>query len=140
MIAKHFTPFLPKKSTTLPNFEAEDHLPPHAVWLNMSARVGSTSDNRLGGWYSYRASKAALNMLVRTAAIELSRTRPLSLCVALHPGTVDTALSKPFQRGVPASRLFSPDHAARHLVQVIDALPVSPSGRCFAWDGQVIEP
>ena len=111
-----------------------------AVTAVLSARVGSISDNRLGGWYSYRASKAALNMLVRTAAIDLARTRAQALCVALHPGTVDTGMSRPFQRGVPSDRLFSPAQAAGHLLQLIETLPASASGRCFAWDGREIAP
>jgi NAD(P)-dependent dehydrogenase (short-subunit alcohol dehydrogenase family) len=107
-----------------------------AVFAALSARVGSIEDNRLGGWYSYRATKAALHMLVRTFAIELARRNPTALCVALHPGTVDTALSAPFQSGVPDGRLFKPRQAAEHLLHVIDGLDASASGNAFAWDGQ----
>ena len=107
-----------------------------AVFAALSARVGSIEDNRLGGWYSYRATKAALHMLVRTCAIELARRNPTALCVALHPGTVDTALSRPFQSSVPDGRLFKPRQAAEHLLHVIDSLDASASGRAFAWDGQ----
>jgi NAD(P)-dependent dehydrogenase (short-subunit alcohol dehydrogenase family) len=107
-----------------------------AVFAALSARVGSIEDNRLGGWYAYRATKAALHMLMRTSAIELARRNPTAVCVALHPGTVDTALSRPFQSGVPAGRLFSPRQAAEHLLRVIDSLDASASGRAFAWDGQ----
>lgn len=107
-----------------------------AVFAALSARVGSIEDNRLGGWYSYRAAKAALHMLIRTSAIELARRNPTALCVALHPGTVDTALSRPFQSGVPADRLFRPRQAAEYLLRVIDSLDASASGRAFAWDGQ----
>ena len=106
----------------------------------LSARVGSISDNRSGGWYGYRASKAALNMVVRCAAIELGRTRPNAVCVALHPGTVDTPLSEPFQRGVSAERLFTPAYAAQRLLSVLDGLTPRESGRCFAWDGSEIQP
>ena len=106
----------------------------------ISARVGSISDNRLGGWYGYRASKAALNQIVRTAAIELARIRPQAVCVALHPGTVDTDLSKPFQRGVPPEKLFTPAHSAGRLLAVLDALTPAQSGRIFAWDGAEIAP
>jgi NAD(P)-dependent dehydrogenase (short-subunit alcohol dehydrogenase family) len=106
----------------------------------LSARVGSISDNRSGGWYGYRASKAALNQIVRTAAIELARTHPQLRCVALHPGTVDTGLSRPFQARVPADRLFTPDHAADRLLAVLDGLSPAESGRCFAWDGTQIAP
>lgn len=107
-----------------------------AVFAALSARVGSIGDNRLGGWHSYRASKAALHMLTRTFAIELARRNPTALCIALHPGTVDTSLSRPFQSGVPAGQLFTPSHAAQCLLQVIDTLDVSASGNAFAWDGQ----
>lgn len=106
----------------------------------ISARVGSISDNRLGGWYGYRASKAALNQIVRTAAIELARSRPRATCVALHPGTVDTGLSKPFQRGVPAEKLFTPDYSAERLLAVLDGLTPAQTGRIFAWDGSEIAP
>jgi NAD(P)-dependent dehydrogenase (short-subunit alcohol dehydrogenase family) len=126
LIAKHFLPLL--------------HISKPTVFAALSARVGSVSDNRLGGWYGYRASKAALNMMIKTLAIELARTRPLSLCVALHPGTVDTPLSKPFQRGVAADRLFSPSASAAHLLSVISNLRHADSGGCFAWDGSKIEP
>ncbi|WP_419816479.1 SDR family NAD(P)-dependent oxidoreductase [Glacieibacterium sp.] len=102
----------------------------------LSARVGSIEDNRLGGWHGYRASKAALNQLVRTLAIEHARSHPLGLCMALHPGTVDTALSKPFQRS--ARTLFTPVDAAVRLLTVLDTLAPPDSGRLFAWDGQPI--
>jgi len=104
----------------------------------LSARVGSIEDNRLGGWHAYRASKAALNMLVRTFAVELRQRNPLALCVALHPGTVDTALSKPFQSGVDPAKLFTPTHSARALLGVLDRLTPADSGRLWAWDGQPI--
>ena len=109
------------------------------VFAVISARVGSIGDNRLGGWHSYRASKAALNMLVRNWAIELARVRPGAIAVALHPGTVDTGLSQPFQRGVPQDKLFTPEKSATHLLEVIDGLGSTDSGGFFAWDGQPIE-
>ncbi|PHY12702.1 cell-cell signaling protein, partial [Caulobacter sp. B11] len=99
---------------------------------------GSIGDNRLGGWYGYRASKAALNMLIRTLAIEHRRTRPLGLCVVLHPGTVDTALSAPFQAGVSEGRLFAPRQSAEALLAVIDGLGPDDNGGFFAWDGSPI--
>ena len=123
---KHFAPLLARDT-------------PSAIAC-ISARVGSISDNRLGGWYGYRASKAALNQIVRTAAIELARSRPQAVCVALHPGTVDTDLSKPFQRGVPAEKLFSPAFSAERLLAVLDSLTPAQSGRIFAWDGAEIAP
>jgi NAD(P)-dependent dehydrogenase (short-subunit alcohol dehydrogenase family) len=106
----------------------------------LSARVGSISDNRLGGWYGYRASKAALNMMIRNLAIEWSRKNDRSVIVALHPGTVDTALSEPFQSNVPAAKLFDSNYAARHLLYVIDRLEPADSGKIFAWDGAEIKP
>ena len=104
----------------------------------LSARVGAIEDNRLGGWHAYRASKAALNMLIRSCAIELQQRNPAALCVALHPGTVDTRLSQPFQGGVPSSKLFTPATSARSLLGVLDRLTPADSGRLFAWDGQAI--
>ena len=108
------------------------------AFVALSARVGSIGDNRLGGWYGYRASKAALNQLLRTAAIEHARRAPLSVVAALHPGTVDTRLSAPFQRGVAADKLFTPAYAAAALLAVIDGLTPTESGGFFAWDGAAI--
>lgn len=122
LIAKHCLPRLPRDR--------------RAVFAVLSARVGSIGDNRLGGWHSYRASKAALNMLVRTFAIELERHNPRAVVAALHPGTVDSRLSAPFQRRVAPGRLFSPDQAAGHLLAVIDRLTPADSGGLFAWDGE----
>lgn len=121
LCAKYFLPLL-----------RADH---KSVFAALSARVGSIEDNRSGGWYGYRASKAALNMLLKTFALELARRRPRAICVGLHPGTVDTALSRPFQRGVPAARLFDPATAAAHLLRVVDGLEPRDSGHVFAWDG-----
>ena len=102
----------------------------------LSARVGSIGDNRLGGWYSYRASKAALNMLLRTAAIEVARLRPLAVLAALHPGTVASALSRPV---IGTAEATAPKDAARNLLAVLDGLPVEgASGRFHAWDGSSI--
>lgn len=104
----------------------------------LSARVGSISDNRLGGWYGYRASKAALNQLVRTAAIECARTRPEAVLVALHPGTVDTPMSRPFQANVAAEKLLTPAHSAACLAGVLAGLSPSDSGGLFDWMGEPI--
>jgi len=98
----------------------------------LSAKVGSIEDNRLGGWYSYRASKAALNMLLKTAAIELARTQPRAVLVALHPGTVNSKLSQPF-RGAEIGR--PADDAVADMLRVIDRLTPADSGRFFAYDG-----
>ena len=104
----------------------------------ISARVGSISDNRLGGWYAYRASKAALNQLMRTLSIELARANPNACVATLHPGTVDTALSQPFQRTVPAGKLFTAAYSADCLWQVLDQLGPEDTGLLHAYDGSVI--
>jgi len=122
LIGKHFLTLLPAQG--------------RSVIAALSARVGSIDDNRLGGWHAYRASKAALNMLLKNFAIELARRAPEALCVGLHPGTVDSALSKPFQANVPASRLFTPAVSATHLLQVLERLTPADSGGVYAWDGQ----
>ena len=108
------------------------------VMIALSARVGSISDNRAGGWISYRVSKAALNMAVKTISIEWQRTRPNMAIVAYHPGTVDSELSKPFQSRVPADRLFTPTFAAQKLLALITNLSAADSGRFFAWDGSEV--
>jgi len=108
------------------------------VFAALSARVGSISDNRLGGWYAYRASKAALNMLIKTLAIEYHRRNQQLLIIGLHPGTVDTDLSKPFQRNVTPEKLFTADYSVGQLLSVIDGLIEDDSGGCFAWDGKRI--
>ena len=125
LLAKHFLPLLRRDAKS--------------AFAAISARVGSISDNWLGGWASYRASKAALNMLMRTFSIEQSRTNPGSLVVTLHPGTTDTGLSKPFQRNVPEGKLFSPTFVADKLLAVLDGLTSDDSGGFFAWDASRIE-
>jgi len=111
-----------------------------SVFAVLSARVSSISDNRLGGWYSYRASKAALNMFLKTLAVETQRRQPGLIVAGLHPGTVSTALSKPFLSRVPDKGVFSPALAAEQLLAVIEKLGPEQSGKLFAWDGQEIEP
>ena len=108
------------------------------VFATVSARVGSIEDNGLGGWYSYRASKAALNMSLKCLAIEWARTRKRVRVAALHPGTTDTGLSEPFQANVPEGKLFSPERTAGYLLDRIDELHEGPSGRFLAWDGEEI--
>ncbi len=122
LIMKHLLPRLPRSGK--------------AVFATLSARVGSIGDNHLGGWYAYRASKAALNQLVRTAAIELARRSPTALCVALHPGTVGTALSAPFAVAGPGVQ--APWAAARHLLAVVDRLTPVDNGGFFDWRGQPV--
>jgi NAD(P)-dependent dehydrogenase (short-subunit alcohol dehydrogenase family) len=118
----------------LPLFKHGDR----AVFANISAKVGSLGDNALGGWYGYRASKSALNMLMRNVAIEYKRSCPRAIVALLHPGTTDTRLSKPFQRNVPPEKLFPVDRTARQLLQVIEKLQESDSGEFFSWDGSRI--
>lgn len=126
LVAKHFLPLMPRAGRT--------------IFAALSARVGSISDNRMGGWHGYRASKAALNQLIRTIAIEERRRNSSSIVVALHPGTVDTALSKPFQGNVAAGHLFNADRAAMQLLDVLDGLRPADSGKLFAWDGTEVSP
>lgn len=119
LVFKHLGPLLPRDE--------------RSVLAALSARVGSIGDNRLGGWHAYRASKAALNMLIRCQAVELSRERPLAVCAALHPGTADTALSAPFAR---ASRsVETPRVAAAKLLKVVHRLEATDSGGFFDYDG-----
>ncbi|MEB3295745.1 MAG: SDR family NAD(P)-dependent oxidoreductase [Synechococcales bacterium] len=106
-----------------------------ALFATISAKVGSIGDNRLGGWYGYRASKAALNMFMRTTAIEYQRTCPGTIVVTLHPGTTDTRLSHPFQRNVPPEKLFSTERTVTQLLTVLDGLQNQDSGEFFSWDG-----
>lgn len=121
LVAKHFLPLLPRDR--------------RAVFAALSARVGSIGDNRLGGWHSYRASKAALNMIVRNLAIEMARSHPHAIVAGLHPGTVSTGLSEPFQKGVSPEALFTPAVSAGYLLGVLDSLTPADSGGVFAWDG-----
>ncbi len=126
LVAKYFLPLVQRDSP--------------AFFGALSARVGSIGDNRLGGWHSYRASKAALNMIIRNLAIEYRRSHPQLVIAGLHPGTVDTALSAPFQKNVPTDKLFSAERAATALLAVTKTLTPDHSGDCFAWDGTRIEP
>lgn len=121
LVMKHFAPLMPRDR--------------RAAFAALSARVGSIGDNRLGGWHSYRASKAALNMLLRNLAVELARSHPQAVVAGLHPGTVDTGLSRPFQKGVADGKLFTPEFSAASLMAVLDGLTPADSGGVFAWDG-----
>ncbi|MBN9452176.1 MAG: SDR family NAD(P)-dependent oxidoreductase [Bosea sp.] len=122
LIMKHILPLLPRSGK--------------AVFATLSARVGSIADNQLGGWYSYRASKAALNQLVRTAAVELARRSPEALCIALHPGTVATKLSEPFT--AHGLEVHPPATAARHLLSVVEQLEADATGGFYDWRGQPV--
>ncbi len=121
LVAKHFVPLFPRTGTP--------------ILAALSARVGSIGDNALGGWHGYRASKAALNMMLRNIAIEARRKYDRTIVVGLHPGTVDTDLSKPFQGNVAPGSLFTPDRAAMQLLDVLEGLKPHDSGKVFAWDG-----
>lgn len=121
LLAKHCLPLLKHASPS--------------VLAAISAKVGSIGDNQLGGWYGYRASKAALNMLFKTAAIEYSRKSPKTILALLHPGTTCTRLSQPFQRGVPPEKLFSVERSVAQLMTVIEGLEATDSGSFFSWDG-----
>ncbi|KAJ5053817.1 uncharacterized protein L3040_000108 [Drepanopeziza brunnea f. sp. 'multigermtubi'] len=143
LLAKHFTPFLPKKSTSLPSpSECSDlGIPAQAVWLNMSARVGSTSDNALGGWYSYRASKAAINSMSKSLDLYLrTRSGEKAMMIAYHPGTVQTGLSKEFWGNVKEGKLFSPEFAVEKMVGVVKGVGLEGRGRCWDWKGEEILP
>lgn len=109
-----------------------------AVFVVLSARVGSISDNQLGGWYGYRASKAALNMLMKTASVEYKRRMPNTVLVCYHPGTVDTDLSKPFQANVKPEKLFTPEFTASQLLSFLPALNNDPNIHYIDWQGQSI--
>lgn len=126
LIAKYFLPKLNRNKLS--------------IFAALSARVGSISDNQLGGWYAYRASKAALNMIIKNASIEIGRKNKQAIIVGLHPGTVDSDLSKPFQSNVADSKLFTPEYAAEKLLAVLESLTPEQTGKCFAWDGKEVLP
>ncbi|MBT8435612.1 MAG: SDR family NAD(P)-dependent oxidoreductase [Gammaproteobacteria bacterium] len=111
---------------------------PAPVMATVSARVGSIEDNRLGGWYSYRISKAALNMALKTLSIEWKHSHPKGCVAALHPGTNDTALSKPFQANVKPENLFDPAYTASMFLELLTQLGPDKSGNFWAWDGELL--
>jgi NAD(P)-dependent dehydrogenase (short-subunit alcohol dehydrogenase family) len=124
MVSKYFIPLLSKENTSLIAF--------------MSARIGSISDNNLGGWYSYRASKAALNMLIKTLSIELSYKNKNAICIGLHPGTVKTNLSDPFSEKIKAYKVFSKEESIDYLVNQINRVDQTFSGKLIDWKGDII--
>ena len=126
LVGKYFIPFLNKENKN--------------VFAFLSARVGSISDNKLGGWYSYRASKTALNQIVKNFSLEIKRSNPNSIFIGLQPGTVKSNLSKPFEKNVQSENLFTPDYSAAKLLEVIDALTSDDSGKLYAWNGEEIRP
>ena len=122
LLMKHFTPLMPRKS--------------RAIFATLSARVGSVGDNNLGGWYSYRASKAALNMFLKCTAIEVARNKHEAICVALHPGTVETSLSDPF---AGERERFTPENSAKQMLQVLDGLKPDQTGTFWDYKGDAVE-
>ena len=126
LIGKYFIPFLKKDVKS--------------IFAILSARVGSISDNRLGGWYSYRASKAALNQVIKNFSIEIKRTNPTAIFVGLQPGSVKSSLSKPFEKNINKEKLFSADFSAKTLLKLIDSLDYKDSGKLFSWNGEEIQP
>ncbi|RCI14038.1 hypothetical protein L249_8299 [Ophiocordyceps polyrhachis-furcata BCC 54312] len=154
VLAKHFFPFLPRRvdhrrRRRLPSEDEQDSsssLPPpphhhHATWLSVAARVGSTTDNRAGGWFSYRASKAAVFSLARSLDLALqARCGPAAMAVAYHPGTVRTDFSRHFWHNVPHEKLFSPEYAAEKLLQVVWGLKLDQRGKCWDWQGLEVPP
>ncbi|KAF3052198.1 hypothetical protein E8E11_009156 [Didymella keratinophila] len=141
LMIKHFSPFLPKKRAELDENEEMKGLPHAASMAIMSARVGSISDNKLGGWYSYRASKAGVNQVVKTFDNHLrTASGDKALAVALHPGTVKTEFSKEFWGGVKKEKLFEKEWVAERLVDVIRQVGIDGRGKCWDWDGKEVPP
>ena len=133
LVIKHFSKFLPSSRSS----DGTENI---SKWVHVSARVGSTSDNKLGGWYSYRASKAALNQVIKTFDIHLQTKQIQAISVGVHPGTVRTMLSKPFWGGVKDERLFEPEFAAERLVNVVAGLDLGKRGRVWDWAGNEVTP
>ena len=126
LIGKYFIPLLHKDA--------------RSVFAFLSARVGSISDNKLGGWYAYRASKTALNQIIKNFSIEVRRSKPRAIFVGLQPGTVKSYLSKPFEKNVKEGKLFTPEYSAEKMLELITTLDEKDSGKIFAWDGEEIQP
>ena len=138
LLMKHFSPFLPPPASNANGpTPAKTEL---SKWVHMSARVGSVSDNHLGGWFSYRASKAALNQAIRTFDLYLQQRKIPAICVGTHPGTVKTDLSKDFWGGVPKDKLFEPESAAERLVDVVRGLDEKSRGKVWDWAGKEVPP
>ncbi|RGP63477.1 hypothetical protein FSPOR_8619 [Fusarium sporotrichioides] len=143
LLIKHFDQFLPRRSTKLEQSLESDEvkMPPHSVWLSMAARVGSISDNRAGGWFSYRASKAGVISLGKSYDIFLKgRSGDKAISIAYHPGTVKTDLSKDFWSSTKEGKLFSPEFAVGRLVSVATGMTLDGRGKCWDWDHKEILP
>ena len=126
LVGKYLIPYLRKDSKS--------------IFAFLSARVGSISDNKLGGWYSYRASKTALNQIIKNFSIEVRRSNPNAIFIGLQPGTVKSFLSKPFEKNVRPENLFTPEYSATKMLEVIDNLSLEDTGKIYAWDGEEIQP
>jgi len=126
LVGKYFIPYLRKDSKS--------------IFAFLSARVGSISDNKLGGWYSYRASKTALNQIIKNFSIEVRRSNPNAIFIGLQPGTVKSFLSKPFEKNVRPGNLFTPEYSATKMLEVIENLSLEDTGKIYAWDGEEIQP
>lgn len=141
LMIKHFSPFLAKKRSEALREDELQGLPSISTMAVMSARVGSISDNRLGGWYSYRSSKAAVNQLVKTFDNHLkTASGDKAISIALHPGTVKTEFSKEFWGGVKKEKLFEKDWVAERLVDVVRTVGVDGRGKCWDWEGKEVPP
>ena len=126
LVGKYFIPYLNNKNKS--------------IFAFLSARVGSISENKLGGWYAYRASKSALNQVIKTFSIELKRINPKAIIIGLQPGTVDSELSAPFKRSVSNNKLFTAEYSVSQLLEVIERADESSSGNLISWDGEIISP
>jgi len=134
LLIKHFARFLPKAHSVAVD---EGKL---VKWVHITARLGSVTDNKRGGWYSYRASKAALNQVIKTFDRQLQQSNSNAMCVGIHPGTVKTDLSRPFWNSVAKGTLFEPDFAAERIVGVIEQLEVGARGNVWDWSGKLVPP
>ncbi|KAI9507700.1 NAD-P-binding protein [Russula earlei] len=134
LLVKHFAHFLPKACSTAAD---EGEL---AKWVHITARLGSITDNKRGGWYSYRASKAALNQVIKTFDWQLQQGNSRAMCVGIHPGTVKTDLSKPFWNNVAKGSLFEPDFAAERIIETVEQLGLDTRGRVWDWSGKEVPP
>lgn len=134
LLIKHFAHFLPKAHSTA---DDEGKL---AKWVHITARLGSVTDNKSGGWYSYRASKAALNQVIKTFDRQLQQGNGHAMCVGIHPGTVKTDLSKPFWNSIPKGNLFEPDFAAERIMETVEKLELEARGKVWDWSGKEVPP
>lgn len=126
IVGKYFLPLLNKKNKSVMAF--------------LSARVGSISENKLGGWYSYRASKAALNQIIKNFSIEINRVNPQAIILGLQPGTVESNFSQPFKKNVKEGNLFTAEYSVSMLLDVINSSTTKDSGKLIGWDGEEIKP